>query len=142
MEIVYFFFHFFLLIGDTFLLFIIFCHLKCTKLTPIILKIATFFHLCYKRHFLFCKSCTCLFDTRTVLTVSKIDFWKTHIYIFQKKSQLSSALFLFNHLEVFKCIYNSFSFFSCYLWHFCFAFTCVIVFPFYNSKFTFYLRYI
>lgn len=93
MEIVYFFFHFFLLIGDTFLLFIIFCHLKCTKLTPIILKIATFFHLCYKRHFLFCKSCTCLFDTRTVLTVSKIDFWKTHIYIFQKKANFLPLCF-------------------------------------------------
>ena len=79
----------FLLISDTFWLFIIFCHLKCTKFTPIILnpiKIATSLHLCYKRHFMFSKSCTCLFDARTVLTVSKIDFWKTHIYIFPKKT--------------------------------------------------------
>lgn len=107
-----------------------------------------------KRHFMFSKSCTCLFDARTVLTVSKIDFWKTHIYIFQKKPTFFQKLkrtpegvlfciaFLFNHLEVFKCIYNSFPFFSSYLWHFCLAFTCIIVFSFYNSKFTFYLCYI
>ena len=108
-----------------------------------------------KRHFMISKSCTCLFYAKTVLTVSKIDFWKTHIYIFQKKanflpkikknprrSSFLYSFFLFNHLEVFKCIYNSFPFFWCYLWHFCLAFTCVIVFSFYNSKFTFYLFYI
>lgn len=49
-----------------------------------LLKIATFFHLCYKRHFMFSKSCTCLFYAQTVLAVSKIDFGK-HIFTSSKK---------------------------------------------------------